>query len=306
MGDLDSETTELFWLNIFYVAAIGTPSSDECLRNLDYEIIAFPKFKIFRGTEDETLITPDFLLWNKENKIALLIEVKGENSVNEENLDQLKKYREISIQQIQTRIRNIKEDLTIIINDFYYGIAYRKETIDSCINSQECIERLNVIKENNLVIILNPGEKMKSLNIDYIDFDQRLRDVLDYGISLPQSPPSIIKMTENPCLKGVLWGIINYVHDRFFDGTETHKLELNPIILRNNFNYTRVKTRKLEQALTILFDLNLCRIKAPNHQFKFEDFENFEKVIREIDKLECSDPKMIQRDLTYRQQKKQN
>lgn len=304
MGDLNSEITELDWLNLFCSAILGKPNVQDnisCFRNLNYKPFFFNKFNITIEEEDtEKLkeVTPDIILWNKELELVIIIEVKGENSVKRKNLLQLNKYKEISIQEVQTRLRNATDNPLITVKNIYTGIVYRKETISKCYLSDDCRNLLEEIMKNHLAFTQNHGEKLEILNNNIISFDDLLRNALNNGFDLPLNPLIVFYLTKNPCKKGIIWGIVNHIHDKFYNNEIIDEIRINPILLRRDvFFYSDVKLNKILEALENLSHLRICNRVDREYIFEFDKMQDFDKIKEIIDRIDCKQQKPFQKDL---------
>lgn len=306
MGDLNSEITELEWLNLFHSAIQGKPDIQDnisCFRNLKYKPFFFNKFNLAIEEDDtEKLkeVTPDIILWNKELELVIIIEVKGENSVERRNLVQLNKYKEISIQEVQTRLRDATDNPLIIIKNIYTGIVYRKETVSNCYLSDDCRNLLEEIMDNNLVFTQNHGEKLEILNNNLVSFDDLLRNALNNGFDLPLNPLIIFYLTKNPCEKGVIWGIVNHIHNNFYNNEKIDEIRINSILLRRDvFFYSDVKLNKIIEALENLFRLGICTRVDREYIFEFDKIQDFDKIKEIINRIDCKQQKPIQKDLIH-------
>ncbi|TXT64262.1 MAG: hypothetical protein BAJALOKI1v1_590022 [Promethearchaeota archaeon] len=304
MGDLNSEVIELEWINLFYAAIQGKPSvNDEidCFRKYNYTPFPFNKFNITveeEGLEIQKEVTPDFILWNREIEAVLIIEIKGENSVERSHLEQLNKYKEISIDEIQTRLRNATDDRTIIIKASYTGIVYRKETIESCEKSENCIELLDIMKKDHLVFTQNHAERLILLNPNLIDFDEALKNGLSDGFPLPLNPMTLFYLTKSPCKKGVIWAIINYIYDRFYSGEPIDEIRITPLNLRRDvFFYSDAKLNKIIEALENLFRMNICSRIEREYIFNYNNLQDLDTILERIENIDCEQQAPIQQDL---------
>ncbi len=302
MGDLASEIGELKSINYFLSAIKGLPDANlqPCFNSINYKVSAFPSFKIIlneNGVEVEKPITPDFLLWNLNNKIALIFEIKGGSSVEEQDIDQIQKYLNIPIDQIQDRVRNILEDPSIELENCYVGIVYYEETINSCLQSNNCINRINSIRNHFLILKQSPGDKLKIINPEFITFDNELLTILTDGIQIPLNPRRFIYMTENPSIEGTMWAIINYIHDEFFNSDEIGEIQVDPIQLRDVFIYSIVKLRRIKKALDYLTEINCCTRQTDMYYFNYDNFDNPEVLKEKIKQINTGKPPRIQRRL---------
>lgn len=304
MGDLTSEIIELDWLNLFYSAIQGKPDTIEnvlCFRNLNYKPFFFNKFDIIiekDGIEKPKEVTPDFILWNEKKELVIIVEVKGENSVERKNLDQLNKYKKISIQEVQNRLRNATDNSLITIKNIYTGIVYRKKTILNCKLSEDCKTLLSEIKENNLVFTQNHGERLEILNNQLITFDDSLRKTLKNGLDLPLNPLTIFYLTKNPCKKGIIWAIVNHIHNSFYNTEKIEEIRITPISLRRDvFFYSDVKLNQIIEALENLFHLRICIRTDREYIFEFNNIRDFDKIKEKINNIDCKQQAPIQRDL---------
>lgn len=286
MGDLESEITELDWLNLFCSSIEGKPDIQKhlCLLDLGYIPQFFSEFKFNEHSGGEIRASPDVILWKENNNIVLIIEVKGENSVEEEHLNnQLDKYKKIPLYDIQELLRNAFENSEISITQVYVGIIYRKETIEDCYLSDDCQNRLNRIMQDFLLLTQSHGEELRIHNANIIDFDADLRDLLIEGINLPEYPPRTFYLGSEPSLEGVIWGIINFVHDKFYEGNDIIQQEIHPIELRDNvFSYSHINLTRMLRAFQFLEDLKLCKNQDKKYIFNFEEFPNPEEIKPEI------------------------
>ncbi len=302
MGDLSSEINELKSLNLFLHAIKGLPDIDKhpCFNSINYQDSIFPIFKIIVSEDDvekEKEITPDVLLWKINNKTALILEIKGGNSVEEGDIDQIKKYLMIPIDQIQERIRNILEVPSIEVEHFYVGIVYYEKTIQSCITSPNCINKLDSIKKNFFILKQSPGESLNIWNPDFISFDNDLLSLLNNGIQIPSSPRRFIYITENPSVEGTMWAIVNYIHDKFFERTEINEIQIDPIQLKDEFKYSSVKLKRLGTALNYLVQIGCCTKEQNIYIFNFERFGNPELIKKRIMQIDTKKPPLIQQRL---------
>lgn len=304
MGDLNSEITELDSINLFYASIEGMAdiTTHASLRSLNYKEYFYLKFQVsFLENDEEKLkdVTPDCLLWNNQNQIALIFEIKGGNSIEEKDVEQLTKYKEISIEQVQTRLRNLNENPIIELKQIIVGIVYYDSTIRSCERSIKCSERLNSMKRDFLVLKQTQGDCLTVLNPELIIFDSSLRDLLVNGILLPRNPPRNIYLTKEPCLKGTIWAIVNYIHNNFFNGeTENNEITVEPFDLRKKlFSYSNVTPKRLKQSLDYLTEFRLCYKNENNYNFQFNDFDNVENIFEKIRNIDCNRPIPMQRDM---------
>jgi len=306
MGDLNSQITELDSINLFSTSIEGMAdiTLHSSFKMLNYNSYYFLRFKIpiiENNIEKQKIISPDVLLWNNEKELALIIEVKGGNSIDEENVNQLEKYEQISVRQIQTRLRNIKDNPTITVKRKYIGIVYNESTIESCRQSKACIERLENLIGKYMVFTQSLGGLLRILNQNSLDFDTQLKKILIDGINLPMNPPRTIYLTDTPCLKGVIWGIVNYIHDSFFSGEEIDEIVIDPFELkRRDFSYSRVKASRLRLALEYLTEFRLCIRDENNYIFEFNNFDNPLNIFERISEIDCARPLPIQRDLLFK------
>ena len=293
MGELKHQKIELYWINLFYSAIKGKAGLDRepvCFRTLNYKELVFVSFPNPQENKKQKMndITPDFLLWNKEKQVVLIIEVKGENSVELKHISQLNKYNQISIKQIQELLRNVYDDPTILIQEVFTGIVYREETINNCETSNECISRLSTISKNYIIFTQSQEGKFKAYNIKSIDFDNDLRESLEIGFDLPLNPPREIYLTDNPCMKGILWGIVNQIHDSFYEGDDLEEITTNTFDLREKLKYSQVKPSDIEIALAELSRLDICTQSNRNYTFQFESIKNLTEIQNKIQKLNCN------------------
>jgi len=302
MGDLNSEIIELKSLNLFIHAIKGLTDIDDqpCFNSINYQDSLFPVFHISiieNNIEKEKKVTPDVLLWNINKKIVIILEIKGGNSVEETDINQIRKYLEIPIDQIQERIRNILEDPTFELERFYVGIVHYERTILSCLKSQNCIKRLNSLKDNFLILKQSPGESLKIWNPDFITFDHDLLNLLNNGIEIPLNPRNTIYLSENPSVEGTMWAIINYIHDKFYEGYEINEIQIDPIQLRNEFRYSLVSLNRIKNALNYLIQIGYCIEDRNNFIFKFENFDNPEVIKKKIMQIDTKKPALITKKL---------
>lgn len=301
MGDLNSEFIELKSLNLFIHAIKGLTDIDDhpCFNSINYQDSLFPVFYISvikNNIEKEKKVTPDVLLWNKK-KIVLILEIKGGNSVEERDINQIRKYLRIPIDQIQERIRNILEDPTFELERFYVGIVYYESTIQSCMNSPNCINRLNSIKDNFLILKQSPGESLNIWNPDFITFDHELLNLLKNGIEIPLNPRNTIYLSDNPSVEGTMWAIINYIHDKFYEGNEIDEIQIDPIELRNEFRSSLVALNRIINALNYLIQIGYCIEDRNSFIFKFEDLDNPEVIKKIIMQIDTKKPALITKKL---------
>jgi hypothetical protein len=278
--------------------------SHSSFKKLNYNPYYYLGFKIpiiENNVERLKDISPDVLLWNNKANIVLIIEVKGGNSIKEEDINQLAKYERISIRQVQTRLRNITDNPNIIIEKIFVGIVYNESTIESCRESEPCIERLEGLKTKYMVFTQSSGSKLKILNPHSLNFDINLKNELEEGFDLPMNPPRTIYLTDTPCLKGTIWGIVNYVHDCFFSGEEIDEIAIEPFDLKErDFSYSRVKPSRLKIALEYLKEFKLCIRNEFKYIFYYITFSNPQNIFEQILNINCELPLPIQKNLLFR------
>lgn len=107
-------------------------------------------------------------------------------------------------------------------------------------------------------------------------------------------------MTDNPCLKRAVWGIYNLIHNQFFEKEIKETIQVDPLMLKEIFEYSKVGIQRIERALGILFDLNLCGRSGNDFIFEFRKIKNYEEISQRINSIECNNHYKIQTDLEYR------
>ncbi len=303
MGDLDSEIKELKSLNLFFHAITGLPDIEiyPCFNSINYQSSLFPSFKITvseDGTEKDKEITPDFLLWNIRKKTALILEIKGGNSIEEGDIEQIRKYLMIPIDQVEERVRNILEDPSIELESFYVGIVYYEKTIRNCLRSPNCINRLDSIKDDLLILKQSPGNVLNIRNPEFITFDDDLSSLLNNGIQIPKNPRRNIYITETPSIEGTMWAIINYVDDKFYEGDEINEIKIDPFQLRDIFIYSSVKLNRLSKALNYLSEIGCCIKEQNSYIFNLESHENLDALKSRIIQIDTGRLPSVQQDLS--------
>jgi len=298
MGDLDSELTELDSINLFYSSIEGLADIEPhpSFKRLNYKELFFLKFHVptlENGVEIMKDVSPDCILWNEDKKLALIIEIKGRTSIDQTDIDQLNKYKDISLEQIQNCLRDAYDNPYIEIKQIFIGIVYYETTIERCMTSKICLERLNLIRNEYFVLKQNPGKTLKVLDPESLTFDPLLKEILEAGILLPRNPPRNILLTKDPCLKGVIWGIVNHIHDKFFKGEYINEINIEPLDLKRNFfSYSSVKLKRLISALEILTELNICTREENNYIFRYDTFDNFQDIFEKIKNIDCEQKNM--------------
>jgi len=306
MGDLNSEINELDSINLFCASIEGMADivSHSSFKKLNYNPYYYLGFKIpiiENNVERLKNISPDVLLWNNEINVVLIIEVKGGNSIEEENINQLEKYEKISVRQVQTILRNITDNLNINLDKIFVGIVYNESTIESCKKSETCFERLEELKTKYMVFTQSFDGKLKILNPNSLNFDINLKNQLEEGFNLPMNPPRTIYLTDTPCLKGAIWGIVNHVHDGFFSGEEIDEIAIEPFDLKErDFSYSSVKPSRLKIALEYITKFKLCIPDENKYIFKYNTFSNPQTIFEQILNIDCKQPFPIQKDLLFR------
>jgi len=218
----------------------------------------------------QKLISPDFLLWNLEKELALIVEIKGGNSIEEGDITQTNKYKQISNEKIETYIKNVTEQKDVRIRDTNTCIVYKTNTIERCKRSASCIERLEKLCEKNLVLIQNHGDSLKSFNPEVFDFDKKLIVALTEGFELPLNPKTEFYMTDNACIKGLIWGISNYIFDNFFEGEPVREGSISPNNLKNDiFRYSTASLNDFSVALEFLLKYKFCK-RGIRYQYIFQ------------------------------------
>lgn len=276
MGDFEHEETELEWINLFYSSITGYPTFkhiNTCFGGLGYRAFIFPKFKIHylvnNNNQKKFEITPDFLLWNEKKECVLIVEIKGGNSIDEKDVKQINNYKQISNEQIEIYINNVMDIKNVKVRFTSTCIVYKKKTIEKCLNSTSCNERLDILSKNNVVLMQNHNDWLKLFIPSGLDFDKNLKDALIDGIKLPLNPKTEFYMTDNPCIKGIIWGISNYIFDNFFEGEQIDEISVSPRIFRDKiFNYSMAKLHDFKIALEFLAKYFFCQ-RGSNYQFIF-------------------------------------
>lgn len=297
MGDFEHEETELEWINLFYSSITGYPTfkkNSSCFREFGYRAFIFPKFKIpyleNNNNQKEIEITPDFLLRNEKKESALFVEVKGGNSIEENDIKQINNYKQISNEQIEIYINNATDQKNVKIRFAITCIVYKNKTIEKCLNSTSCKKRLDILSKNNVVLMQNHNEWLKLFNSYGLDFDKNLTDALIEGFKLPLNPKTEFYMTDKPCIKGIIWGISNYIFDNFFEGEQINEISVSPSTFRNKiFDYSMAKLNDFKIALEFLLKYNFCK-RESNYQFIFDQtfLKKYNQLREIIINYDCS------------------
>lgn len=287
MGDVQHEIDSLFWVNLFSSAVDGNPGTAgedvPCFRTAGYRPFHAPTFTIFKEVEGITKSvekSPDYLLWHEESQVALIVEVKGENSIAEKHFTgQLHDYSLISQEAVESFLENnTGEEATI--QHLHVGIVYRDDIYENCLQSDECVERIQRYGNDFLLLVQAPGGHVTCINPEFVAFHELLREYLERGIPLPENPRMEYFVVDNPCTKGIIHGLFEYLIDRVFCGEELAELTLTPLSLRNSvFPYIHVKhaVQKCRNALEYYREHKFCRFVDEEFVFSSDHVEDLAK-----------------------------
>jgi len=282
--DIDANLKEIKYLNLFAQAKISIlANSRKSFKDLNYKFIVFPKFP---NKENDV----DFLLYNPELAVALLIEIKGGASVEEEDIEQIKSYQKHSIKELKIVLERLEIE-NPKINNFYTGIVYPKSTIESCNCSQECKERLERIKKDFILMTMEAGGELNALNPKKINWDSNLKKELDSGINLPKYPKKEILFNDKPNYKIIIIGLIDYLFTLFNSEIKGNIWKSTLDSLRIQLSEYRIQRRNLKKAINFLRDKNY--IKA-------DTFKNLEFERKKIEELYYNRSKFISKIKSYK------
>ncbi len=290
MGDLIADRSELDSINLFYSALVGRPSSNDdslSFKGAGYDFRFFISFSE-HGNSPELGESPDIFLWNRNEGIALLLEMKGGSSIDEEHLEQINATSNIPLQRIQQRLQNILND-NVTIRHLHTGIVYMEDTYQRCLNGTECRERIKRMQDNHLFFTQQPKGLLNLMNQGLLLFDPILRGIINDGIRFPPVPPRTFYMTKKPCQKGVIWGLTHYIHDQFFSDEKIEEYIVNPVDINNTtIRYSNIPIRRVIIALEILKNKGIClKDENNNYVFRYEHIRNIEYIRNWIENIDC-------------------
>ncbi|MHA1720730.1 MAG: hypothetical protein ACTSWX_11095 [Promethearchaeota archaeon] len=275
MEDLKSELNELQWLNYFAESCFLNPfSSNQNFSTLGYIPLIYPKIS-------NNQYDVDFLLYHKNLKISLLVEVKGENGIEENHFQQLERYSSYSKLSIEKFLQNAEIEKPTV-ERIITCIAYRKDTLNNCLSSSSCITLLDRFKQDFLVLSMNPSNFILCENPEIIDWDDNLKNLLINGISLSFTPKRRIIMTEKPGIKMLIVGIMDFLIEKFSSGIKIPIYHFDKNEFIENMIHSTFSIEKLNNAI-LYFHLNkYCGYS--NHKFVF-NYEQVMNLFRERDKF---------------------
>jgi len=308
VGDWKSAEIDKRCMNAFIASIIGNAdfgSRGPSFHKAGYKYANYPKFNIRDETEEsDEVAKPDVLLYNVSKKCALLIEVKGEDSIGtDRHLRQLKRNKSVGEADVEKLVKAI--DCEVTIDNLITGIVYREETVQKCYQSQTCFQKLNQMQQDYLVCTQRRGGYLKALNPQAIVIDDELRGFLTNGIPIPKKPKIRMYVTENPCVKGIMYGILDYIQDEFFsEGKiqptgENREIFLTTVFLKDEvFKEPHVNSDNIATALRELKTLGFCTYtgKKPRFGFQWKRFNRLmssdrrQETINKINSLDCSNP----------------
>ncbi len=289
MGDLIADRRELDSINLFYLALVGWPNSNNIplsFMRAGYDFRFFISFSE-HGHSPEIGVSPDILLWNQIKGIVILLEIKGGGSIDEKHLEQINAMSSIPLPRIQQRLQNIFNN-NVIIRNLHTGIVYMEDTYQRCLNGNECRDRIKKMQTNHLFFTQQPEGYLKLVNHDLLLFDPILGNIINNGIKFPLIPPRTFYMTKKPCQKGVILGITNYISDQFFKGEKIEEYVVNPVDINNTtFRFSNIPIKMILIALEILKNKGICSKDDNNYIFRYEHIRNMEYIRNWINNIDC-------------------
>ena len=287
MGEYDHELVELASVNLFNEVINGCPNlpNQICFRGCGYKHVFFPKINVKRN--------PDVLLYNDVKKIAIQVELKGCNSVDDDHYKQLASYDDTGVELIEDFIKERLDLPYAEIRDSITCIVYPKATLEKCYQSETCKEIISKMRELSLVCCQEAGETFNALNPEFVQDDDLLE--IFSGITISMSPFQEYLLVENPCMKGVIFGIKEYIKLEFIRPPslrEQLSIKLTPNDLKDIFFYSRAKIHKFRRALDILKEWGYCNLQGEfDYTFTQDDADEImrreDEIKEKIEALNC-------------------
>ncbi|MEF8874823.1 MAG: hypothetical protein V5A88_09190 [Candidatus Thermoplasmatota archaeon] len=208
---------ELNSLNLFYSAVVGKSEEEDDLRDLGFEDFIHPKFKDPYSERGLIEATPDFLLLRDD--YTCFVEVKSGRNIDERHIEQSQRNSSFSIEGIRESFNRYLE-ISAEIRDYDSIFVYKKEYLEECINNEKCLERLEKIMEDSVVLSQERGGRLKFWNDTRRTSLEELNDSLGEGIRLPVTPKNEIMIVDDPEVENVVVYLIRKFNERLREEKE--------------------------------------------------------------------------------------
>lgn len=208
---------ELNSLNLFYSAVVGKSNEEENIRGLDFEDFIHPKFKDPYSEEGLIEATPDFVLLRDD--YACFVEVKSGRNIEERHIEQSRRNSSFSIEGIRESFNRYLE-INAEIKDYDSIFVYKKEHLEECIDNKKCLERLEKIMEDSIVLSQERGGRLKFWNDSRRTSLEELNESLEKGIKLPVTPKNEIMIVDDPEVENVVVYLIRKFKERLREENE--------------------------------------------------------------------------------------
>ena len=251
-GQWSRQRREIDAYNTFFAAVKGE-TTGEGFHNLGYRYVG--RFLTVPDNRRDVEARPDFVLYNGET--MLLVEVKSGSNINERDINQMERCAAISIEAGQQFLRDSGdlEDLEPSdLRQIQPCIVYYADFIEECKQLESCVDSLDSLKENALVLTQEKGDKLTLEGGDV--HDKMLADELNSGFQLPEAPEKKIYLTEEVEVESLAFSICHHI---VLNNLGRGRFELSPSGVREYYRNRTVPMERVENALRFLSEVGACR-----------------------------------------------
>lgn len=208
---------ELNSLNLFYSAVVGKSDEEDNLRGLGFQEFIHPKFKDPYSEEGLIEATPDFVLMGDD--YTCFVEVKSGRNIEERHIKQSQRNSSFSIEGIRESFGRYLE-ISAEIRDYDSIFVYKKEYLEECIDNEKCLEKLEDIMEDSVVLSQERGGSLKFWKDSRKTSSEKLNELLEKGIKLPVTPKNEIMIVDDPEVENVVVYLIRKFKERLREEKE--------------------------------------------------------------------------------------
>lgn len=281
----ERQKKELDSYNLFYSAIKGN-GRGQGLLDLGYKSVG--NFMRIPDNRNGAELYPDVVLYNNES--LLLVEMKSGNSVEPRDKEQMKEADRISIQAGRDFLKraDLRDPLLdpSELTDVQPLIVYYRDTISSCQDSANCMNRLSEMGTHGGILSQEKGGEL-----NYVEgsiSNSALNSTLDYGIALPRVSETVVYLTDGIEREILASSICHDMIRSEFATRDEVTIEIDDV--QDYYDGRSVKRGRTRDALEFLSISDICsRNHDQSYTFRESNVDNLMAVNEKLSEERVSD-----------------